>query len=64
MAVYFCRTVDRETGESNMFLCVARDSADLHRFFDDDITRLEDYSTDIETEINSNYDGLAILQSL
>ena len=62
--LFYCTTVDRETGATNKFVCVASGLPQLELFFNDHVTQLVDYSTDVEAAIVYDYDGLALLTNI
>ena len=62
--LFYCTTIDRETGATNKFVCVASGIPQLHTFFNDDITELVNYSTEVEAAIVYDYDGLALLTNI
>ena len=62
--LFYCVTEDRETGETNRFICVASGIPQLESFFNDEVTRLVEYSTEVENRIACDYDGLAILVNI
>lgn len=62
--LFYCVTEDRETGETNRFVCVASGIPQLEGFFNDSITKLVEFSTDVEGAVLYHYDGLALLASV